>query len=207
MFSKQNSPVQFECEYSIGNLWENCIVFMTTRVIFTLRVRKSLMFDHALINIKWHNPTTAFKVNANIILNKMDFKLAYIAPDSKVHGANMGPTWVLSAPDGPHVGPMNFAIWGSAVVYLHHIGIIQVRVFLLVGRQHACTWNNKFQWRHNEHDGLSNHQRFHCLLNCRPRRRSKKTPKLRVTGLCVGNSPVTGEFPAQKASNAENVSI
>ena len=31
-------------------------------------------------------------------------------PDSKVHGANMGPTWVLSAPDGPHVGPINFAI-------------------------------------------------------------------------------------------------
>ena len=33
-------------------------------------------------------------------------------PDNKVHGANMGPTWVLSAPDGPHVGPMNFAIRG-----------------------------------------------------------------------------------------------
>ena len=32
-------------------------------------------------------------------------------PDNKVHGANMGPTWVLSAPDGPHVGPMNFASW------------------------------------------------------------------------------------------------
>ena len=28
-------------------------------------------------------------------------------PDSKIHGANMGPTWVLSAPDGPHVGPVN----------------------------------------------------------------------------------------------------
>ena len=37
--------------------------------------------------------------------------------------------------------------------------------------------------------------------------RSKKTSKLRVTGLYVGNSPVTGEFPAQRASNAENVSI
>ena len=33
---------------------------------------------------------------------------------------------------------------------------------------------------------------------------SKKTSKLRVTGLCEGNSPVTGEFPAQRASNAEN---
>ena len=31
-------------------------------------------------------------------------------PDSKVHGANMGPTWVLSAPDGSHVGPMNLAV-------------------------------------------------------------------------------------------------
>ena len=34
-----------------------------------------------------------------------------------------------------------------------------------------------------------------------------KTSKLRVTGLCAGNSPETGEFPAQMASNAENVSI
>ena len=37
--------------------------------------------------------------------------------------------------------------------------------------------------------------------------RSRKTSKLHVTGLCEGNSPVTGEFPAQRASNAENVSI
>ena len=34
-----------------------------------------------------------------------------------------------------------------------------------------------------------------------------KTSKLRVTGLCAANSPVTSEFPAQKANNAENVSI
>ena len=39
------------------------------------------------------------------------------------------------------------------------------------------------------------------------RRRSKNTSKLHVTGLCEGNSPVTDEFPAQRASNAENVSI
>ena len=32
------------------------------------------------------------------------------SPDSKVHGTNMGPTWVLSAPDGPHIGPINLAI-------------------------------------------------------------------------------------------------
>ena len=45
------------------------------------------------------------------------------------------------------------------------------------------------------------------LLNRLFRRRSKKTSKLCVTGLCAGNSLGTDEFPAQVASNAENVSI
>ena len=49
---------------------------------------------------------------------------------------------------------------------------------------------------------ISNHQAHDCLLN-RFRRRRKKTSKLRVTGLCAGNSPVTFEFSAQRASYAE----
>ena len=63
------------------------------------------------------------------------------------------------------------------------------------------------QWRHNERNGLSNHRCLHCLLNCCFRLRSKKTSKFCVTGFCTGNSLVTGEFPAQKASNTENISI
>ena len=63
------------------------------------------------------------------------------------------------------------------------------------------------RWRHNGRYGVSNHQPHDCLLNRLFRRRSKKTSKLRVTGLCAGNSPGTGEFPAQRASNAEKVSI
>ena len=63
------------------------------------------------------------------------------------------------------------------------------------------------QWRYNERDGVSNHRRLDSLFNRLFRRRLKKTSKLRVTGLCEGNSPVTGEFPAQRASNLENVSL
>ena len=66
---------------------------------------------------------------------------------------------------------------------------------------------SSLQWRHSERDGVSNHQPHDCLLNRFFRRRSKKTSKLRVTSLCVGTSSVTGEFPAHRASNAENVSI
>ena len=63
------------------------------------------------------------------------------------------------------------------------------------------------RWRHNGRDIVSNHQSHDCLLNRLFRRRSKKTSELRVTGLCAGNSPVPGEFSAQMASDAENVSI
>ena len=64
------------------------------------------------------------------------------------------------------------------------------------------------QWRHNECDSVSNHQSRDWLLLIRLFRRwSTKTPKLRGTDLCTGNSPVTGEFHAQMVSNAENASI
>ena len=68
----------------------------------------------------------------------------------------------------------------------------------------TCT---ALEWRHNGRHGVSNHQPYDCLLNRLFGRRSKKTSKLRVTGLCAGNSPATGEFPAQMASHAEDVSI
>ena len=59
------------------------------------------------------------------------------------------------------------------------------------------------RWCHNERD----HQPHDCLCNCLFRRRSKKISKLRASGLCEGNSPVTVEFPAQMAGSAENISI
>ena len=52
-----------------------------------------------------------------------------------------------------------------------------------------CQVSNTLQWRHNDHDSVSNHQPHGCLLHRLFRRRSKKTSKLRVTGLCVGISP------------------
>ena len=63
------------------------------------------------------------------------------------------------------------------------------------------------QRRHNGRCSVSNHQPHHCLLNGLFRHRSNKASKLRVTGPCAGNSPMTGEFLAQMASNIENDSI
>ena len=70
-----------------------------------------------------------------------------------------------------------------------------------------CVQSKTLQWRHNGCDSVSNHQPHDCLPNRLFRRRSKKTSKHCVTGLCVGNSPGTGEFPAQMDSYAENVLI
>ena len=95
----------------------------------------------------------------------------------------MGQTWGPSGADRTQVGPM-LAPWT-----------------LLSGLLPPL------QWRHNGHDSVSNHQPHDCLLSRLFRRRSKKISKLRVTGLCAGNSPETREFSAQMASNAGNVSI
>ena len=88
------------------------------------------------------------------------------------------------------VGGWNRSLWKTAKV-----------------NQQLWQWSSSLLWRHNGHDGVSNHQLHDCLLNHSFRRRSKKTQKLRLTGLCAGNSPVTVEFPAQMASNTEHVSI
>ena len=58
-------------------------------------------------------------------------------------------------------------------------------------------FHTSLQWRYYGRDGVSNHQPHHCVLNRLFRRKSKKTSKFRVTGICAGNSPVTGKFPAQ----------
>ena len=84
--------------------------------------------------------------------------------------------------------------------YIYHIVSLEASSICSLSR-------HSLQWRHNGHDSVSNHQPHGCLLNRLFRRRSKKTSKLRVTGLCAGNSPGTGEFPAQIASYAEYVSI
>ena len=61
-----------------------------------------------------------FYING-LIMSRKKYGSNYILviiPDSKNHGANMGPTWALSAPDGPHVGPMNLAIRDSTRYFI-----------------------------------------------------------------------------------------
>ena len=105
----------------------------------------------------------------------------------------------------PHASPMilssngnNFRItnplWGESTnsqikVSSHHKGQWpRALIFSSI-----CAWINgcpcnPLQWRHKERDGLSNHRNLDCLPKRLFRRWLKKTSKLRVTGLCEGNS-------------------
>ena len=92
-----------------------------------------------------------------------------------------------------------------AVMIISHESAVIHYLALLIPTHSSATLS--LLWRHNGRDGVSNYQPHYCLRNRLSRRRAKKISKLRVTGICAGNSPVTGEFPAQMANNAENVSI
>ena len=97
------------------------------------------------------------------------------------------------------LGPLPGRLFGIRAGVINHICRVLLDVSVLLFPT--------LRWRQNGRDSVSNHQPHDCLLNRLLRRRSKKTSKLRVTGLCGGNSPGTGEFPAQMASYMENVSI
>ena len=102
---------------------------------------------------------------------------------------------------------MHFAIVTKTGIFQpSSTSIISVTFYMLTRLPWWCA-NHSWQWRHNGRDSVSNHQPHDCILNRLFARGSKKTSELRVTGLCAGNSPVTGEFPAQMASNSENFSI
>ena len=79
---------------------------------------------------------------------------------------------------------------------------------ILIAGQYWFYWLlllDLLQWRHDERDSVSNHQRLDCLFNHLFRCRSKKTSKPRVTGLREGYLPVTSGCLSQRASKAENV--
>ena len=88
-------------------------------------------------------------------------------------------------------------------MWLHYIdGLVQdwsiSRAYCSLALSH-----HSLQWCHNKGHGISNHQPHDYLLNHLFRRRSKNISKLRITGLCEGNSLVTSEFPAQRAGSGK----
>ena len=61
-----------------------------------------------------------------------------LSPDSKVHGANMGPTWGRQVPDGSHIGPTNLAIWVSSQKVVKDLTRITCRTLLF--SDECITW-------------------------------------------------------------------
>ena len=117
----------------------------------------------------------------------------------------LGPLWsTLPSIHEPDV----FGDWFGCHVYTGHGRNVrgQCAVYGATDGNRKCK-KLALQWRPDERDGVSNHRRPDCLLNCLFRRRSQATSKLCVTGPCEGNPPVTCGFPSQRASNTENVSI
>ena len=102
-------------------------------------------------------------------------------------------------------------VWSGhhEVLYVYTISWLFVCAFLWI-----ITHVNSFQrdqkhWRHNGRDGVSNHQPHDCLLNRLFRLRSRKTPKLRITGFCARNSPVNSphKWPVTRKMFPFNVVI
>ena len=79
---------------------------------------------------------------------KSSVLVAYQIPDSKIHGANMGPIWGQQVPGGPHAGPMNYIILG------HKVGLVM-----------NIEGNQLFGWRFlTDRAELFKFDKIHCVF-------------------------------------------
>ena len=93
-------------------LWCSHIVFFTNMNTATYRNGSTTLFHQykRLWNVRYTRPNQMTDIVSIVSVGAQ--YVCYI-PDSKVHGANMGPTWGRQDPGGPHIVPMNFAIWDT----------------------------------------------------------------------------------------------
>ena len=127
--------------FATKSMWRRChIKFPKNKIIIDIIIHSfnDSVFDtyilhHVLNQLNWkHNtylrtvtpyhfpslfPVSFFSCHLSYgshcitVFNAVFMGIHQHYPDSKVHGPNMGPHWGRQDPSGPHVGPMNFAIW------------------------------------------------------------------------------------------------
>ena len=152
---------------------------------------------------KFHPNENSFGSSSNLVKHPLVSLMLYMSQQSRglvtAVDNHFDKLW-LQGSQGRH---KNIAVTSLTALTVFPSGHRQMVMF----RAHSAPRLMTLQWRHNERNGVSNHRSFHYWLNHFFGRRSKKTSKLRGTGLCEGNSPVTREYPEQRASNAERFSF
>ena len=108
-----NSEIVFTIYISIFPVWCICLIMTGWQDQSLLGIRCSQIiiiwpYLRNAICDTWSN--TGISSSSVYLLYIRTRSFCHVHPDNKVHGANMGPAWVLPAPDGPHACPMNFAI-------------------------------------------------------------------------------------------------
>ena len=156
-----------------------------------------------------------FVIDTQLLVHGVSFA-SY--PDSKVHGAIMGPTWVLSAPDGPHDGPMNIAIWVVQKYGLCSILVIALLYTISCYIEMCCKGTDlkRLSLRGTRQSNTEVLQKglYYYRVQCDAVKTRSLLSKIAVRvrswwrhqmetfsallAICAGNSLVPGQFPTQR---------
>ena len=102
------------------------------------------------------------------------------------------PRWTLAVDIGEDMNTKSFLLCAHTIYMTKRRGNWLVKWLIMLEFMDLRRTSISLRWRHNGGDSVSNHQPRECLPNRLIRCRSKNPSKLRVAGLCVGNSPGTG---------------
>ena len=124
----------------LRNLGDSCHLTMFYHLIFMGRHRSLNVHQVGICwEKKWDVGTPNYNLHDSTFsyYHQLHISMTYcsLVPDSKVHGANMGPTWGRQDPGGPHVGHMNLAIWGTkpSLYNLRHLQTVITNYWI-----HTC---------------------------------------------------------------------
>ena len=117
------------CEYKLWFMF--CLSYCN--IVYNIMVYWDVLYRHSTISSEMGEANISNFLKIPQILHMLSTKpcgvgcisgmysMLYGVPDSKVHGASMGPIWGWQDPGGPHVGPMNLAIWGTFVTVILYV--------------------------------------------------------------------------------------
>ena len=122
---------------SVTEVPKSCLIYLTVHLFTQKMLSCGYRNPHYKPKTVWHLSQVN---NGNSYTNAM--LSSY--PHSKVHGANMEPTWVLSAPDGPRVGPMKIA--DRVVNTVPGVSAAKVGMNLICNKQVAYVLPRRIWW-------------------------------------------------------------
>ena len=144
-YLREHRQARDDLVWVLGLHWVSAQISHRVTIVFTLQRDTHVIFC-VFVDATMDGSNTKLTGECRFVTMWTIWAAMY--PDSKVHGAYMGPTWCRQDPGGPHVGPMNFAIWVVMLqlLYLNLVATVWLSADLSLETKYNFIFSRSIWW-------------------------------------------------------------